>query len=130
MNFKKGWNAQWYSTNSFSLNSEGTIQVEATFLFTNRTNFQIFTVEPQSWLNLGMKMQFLDKKLQVTAKLEDVFKSGKVRATTYTSGIEQKYSNYYDNQFFLLGLSYKFGNDKIRVNERTSGNEDEQNRAN
>ncbi len=40
------------------------------------------------------------------------------------------YYNNWDNRYFTLGLTYKFGNKKIRVKARSLGNKEELNRTN
>ncbi len=129
-NARNGWVGQFYTNQIFMLNSEGTIQAEATFVGASRGYTLIYEFDPTYYLDLGLKMQFLDKKLIVTAKLNDVFKSLSTDITAYTNGIKQVYNTYNDNRYFTLGLTYKFGNDKIRVNERSKGNNEEFKRAN
>ncbi len=124
-----GWQFQAYSNQSFLLNTDGTIQAEATIFAQTQTNDFIFKIDPAWFLNLGLKMQFLDKKLQVTARVNDIFKTSRPNATTYTNGVKQVYNNYNDNRYFTFGLTYKFGNEKIRVRERGFGNKEELNRA-
>lgn len=128
--FFNGWQYQLYSNHSFLLNRKGTIQAEATFYANSKNPQFIYDVEPMWFLDLGLKMQFLDRKLQVTAKLNDVFKTSTPNSTTYTNGVKQIYNNYNDNRYFTLGLTYKFGNKKIRVKERSLGNKEELNRTN
>jgi len=38
--------------------------------------------------------------------------------------------NYGDSRAFRIALSYKFGNQSVKSNERNFGNEEERNRAN
>ncbi|MBS9774079.1 MAG: TonB-dependent receptor [Tenacibaculum sp.] len=125
-----GWVSQLYTNQIFLLNQKGTLQAEATFGMSSKGYWLLYEINPTYYLNLGLKMQFLNKKLQVTAKVNDVFKSSNPDVITHTNGVKQIYNNYYDNHYFTLGVSYKFGNNKIRVKERRLGNKEELNRAN
>ncbi len=70
-----GWNYQFYTNHIFLLNQEGTLQAEATFFVNSKGNGLLYEIKPFHKFDLGLKMQFLDKKLQITAKLNDVFNS-------------------------------------------------------
>ncbi|MCK0199179.1 outer membrane beta-barrel protein [Ornithobacterium rhinotracheale] len=120
-----GWKFQAYTNQVFLLNREGTIQAEASFYGQTRGNEFMFNIDPFWKLDLGFKMNFMDKKLQLTARINDVFKTSSPNVTTYTNGVKQIYNTYDDNRSFTLGFSYKFGNEKIRVKEKELGNKDE-----
>ncbi|MBS9768292.1 MAG: TonB-dependent receptor [Flavobacteriaceae bacterium] len=124
-----GWNYQFYTNHIFLLNQEGTLQAEATFFANSKGYGLLYEAKPFCSLDLGLKMQFLDRKLQVTAKLNDVFNSSAPDVIACTNNIKERYYNNWDNRYFTLGLTYKFGNKKIRVRERNLGNKDELNRA-
>lgn len=120
-----GWKLQLYSNQVFSLNQDKTFLLESSFTAQSRGHEFLFETSPAWKLDLGLRMKFMDKKLQLTARLNDVFKTSSPDFTTYTNGIKQVYNTYNDNRYFTLGLSYNFGNDKIRVKEKELGNEDE-----
>ncbi|MRI64589.1 hypothetical protein EDM00_11425 [Ornithobacterium rhinotracheale] len=127
---QNGWNFQVYSNQVFLLNEEGTLQAEATFMASSKGRNDVYETSPSAWLNLGIRMQLMDNNLQITAQVNDVFKSSIPNTTTYTSDIKQVYNIYNDNRYFTLGINYMFGNRKIRVRERNLGNKDELNRVN
>ena len=47
----------------------------------------------------------------------------------FTNTIKRGFNNYYDNRNIRLSITYKFGNNNIKVNDRKLSNEDERNRA-
>ncbi len=80
--------------------------------------------------NLGFRYLVLNKNLQFALNFYDLFKTNKYKSYSYSNNVEAKSNNYYDNQFFRISALYKFGNNKINVNEKKRGNESESNRAN
>ncbi|WP_306353126.1 outer membrane beta-barrel family protein [Flavobacterium sp. '19STA2R22 D10 B1'] len=77
----------------------------------------------------GLKMSFLDKKLNVSAVFRDVFKSDKGRGTSTYDNAITTFNNYYDSRTFTLSVNYSFGNTKVKgANKNVKF--DEKNRAN
>ncbi len=74
--------------------------------------------EPQFGINLGVRKAFFDNRLAATINVEDLF-------NTYNIPLESKYLNQ-DNSFYAkpesrnirFGLTYKFGNFKLKDNQR------------
>ncbi|WP_299681231.1 outer membrane beta-barrel family protein [uncultured Tenacibaculum sp.] len=124
-----GWNFQLYNRNTFQLNEAKTIQAETTLIYASPQKLMYFSVSEMVNLDLGLKFSMLDKKLNCTLALNDIFRRRATKVNTKTNGIDQTYYNYFDTRNFKISLNYSFGNKKIKVNQRSSGNEDEQNRA-
>ena len=74
--------------------------------------------EPQLGINLGFRKSFFDNRLAATVNVEDLL-------NTYNIPLQSKYLNQ-DNSFFSkpesrnirFGLTYKFGNFKLKDNQR------------
>ena len=124
-----GWNFQLYNRNTFHLNESKTVQAEATLIYASPQKLMYFSTSEMVDLNLGFKFSLLDKKLNCTLAINDILRRKATDVNTKTNGIDQTYYNYFDTRSFKISLNYSFGNKKIKVNQRNSGNEGEQNRA-
>lgn len=124
-----GWNAQVFSKHTFTLRKKNNIQAEATFLYASPQKMMYFKTSSIAGLDLGLKFSLLENKLNCTISANDVFRSKTPTVYFNTNGIAQNNINYRDSQNIKVSLSYRFGNDKIRVNTRTAGNKDIQNRS-
>lgn len=123
------WNFQFYNRNVFHLNEAKTVQAEATFIYASPQKLMYFSVSEMVNLDLGLKFSLLDKKLNCAVAVNDIFKRKATSVNTKTNGIDQTYYNYFDTRSVKVSLNYSFGNKKIKVKQRNSGNESEQNRA-
>ncbi|RBW63150.1 TonB-dependent receptor [Tenacibaculum sp. E3R01] len=124
-----GWNFQFYNRNTFHLNEAKTVQAEATFIYASPQKLMYFSTTEMVNLDLGLKFSLLDKKLNCTLAINDILKLRATSVNTKTNGINQTYYNYFDTQSVKISLNYSFGNKKIKVRQRSSGNSEEQNRA-
>lgn len=79
-------------------------------------------------VNVSMKYLMLDKKLVLSISGSDVFRSERYTFTSYSNGFKNSYSYYYDQRYLLVSILYNFGK-SFKLNERTSKNQDELNRA-
>ncbi|WP_435263800.1 TonB-dependent receptor domain-containing protein [Tenacibaculum sp. nBUS_03] len=123
------WNFQLYNRNTFHLNEEKTIQAETTLIYASPQKLMYFSISEMVSLDLGLKFSLLDKKLNCTVAVNDILKRKATEVNTKTNGINQNYYNYFDTRSVKISLNYSFGNKKIKVNQRNSGNEEEQIRA-
>ncbi len=123
------WNFQFYNRNTFHLNEAKTVQAETTLIYASPQKLMYFSVSEMVSLDLGLKFSLLDKKLNCTLALNDILKRKATSVNTKTNGIDQTYYNYFDTRSVKFSLNYSFGNKKIKVKQRNSGNEAEQNRA-
>ncbi len=124
-----GWNFQLYNRNTFHLNEAKTIQAETTLVYASPQKLMYFSVSEMINFDVGLKFSMLDKKLNCTVAVNDIFRRRATNVNTKTNGIDQSYYNYFDTRNFKISLNYSFGNKKIKVKKHNSGNEDEQNRA-
>ncbi|MNR52327.1 hypothetical protein D3C85_1721530 [compost metagenome] len=79
---------------------------------------------------MSAKYLMLKKDLQLSIIGNDIFSGQRPTYISYVNNIRQEYRNYYDARSLTVSLLYKFGNNKINVNQRKFGNEEEKNRAN
>lgn len=112
------------SNNTIQLNADKTFQAQVDFWYQSKLNNGNWKLKPMYGLNLGLKYAMLDKKLNVSAYMNDILRTSHLRAQATADGVKQQYNMYNDNRYFTLGLSYSFGNSKIKVTERQGSNKD------
>ena len=119
------------TNNSFTLNKKKTIKGEVNFLWNYPEKSHIYKInKPYYSLDLGLKMLFLNKKLDCSIALNDIFKTRIVSNMVIINDVTQEFNQYYDTKSIKVSLKYNFGNKTISVKEREFGNEEEQNRTN
>lgn len=127
--FQHGFNLDFYTNHNFFLNADKSLQLEATYTYSSPRKILMFDLRARSSLNLGVKTLFLDKKLQASLTVNDVFKGMQSKVTTYTNNIKQEYMNYFDLRNFNVSLTYKFGNTDLKSKEREAQNKTIQERT-
>lgn len=125
-----GTNIQFATNNRFKLNKKKTIFGELNFAHSLPIITLIYEVASSSSLDLAIKVNFMNDKLQCSFTVNDILRTSAPDATTYTNGIKQIYNTYSDNRYFKIGLNYSFGNNKINSEKRNVSNEEELNRTN
>lgn len=127
--FKNGLNFQFYTDHNFFLNSDKTLQLEATYNYSSPKKVLMYELGHTSSLDLGFKALFYNKRLKVSLAFQDIFKGNKPKITTYTNNIRQVYVNYFDSRNLKVSLTYKFGNEKLKSKKREVKNRDIQERT-
>lgn len=127
---RNGYNAYFSSNNDFILNKKKTLALSLNYWYSLPGISGLDHVSSANSLSLAVKIYLLNKKLQLTVAGNDVFKGERYSITSYTNDTKIVYKNYYDNRSLRFTLSYKFGNQKIKVNTKKTGNEEEKNRTN
>lgn len=112
------------SNNTIHLNADKTLQAQVDYFYQSKLNNGNWKLKPMHGLNLGMKYAMLDKKLNLSAYMHDIFRTSNLRAAATSDGVKQDYDMYSDNRYFTLGLSFSFGNSKIKVSERQGSNKE------
>lgn len=126
---KKGLNSRLSTRNDFFLNPAKTVNFSVTYWYSFRGVDGIFYQRPQSNLSLAFQYLMLDKKLRMTVRFSDLFRTEKDRMYTTVNGVFQDGMYYHDSQCIQLSVSYKFGNNKLSEKKHEAGNQEERNRA-
>lgn len=124
-------NVQLYlnSNHSFSLGKTTKLQADA--FYTSRVRRGLYEVGDMFGLNLGIRQDLLNGKLQVAALANDIFNTAYLKDyASVVNGIKQVYSENSSNRFFRLSLTYSFGNNKMEAKNRSFGNDEERRRSN
>ncbi len=83
-----------------------------------------FEVRPQGALDIGVQKRFLANKLKVRLAASDVFYTSNWRAESDFAGQRLRGGGNLDARRVSATLSYGFGNQKVKVRQRSTGIED------
>ena len=123
-----GLEVDFSTNNTFSLGKTSKLQVD--FTYTSPYKSGLYETGYVSSLNIGYKQDLLNKSLQIAFLLNDIFNTSYLKNdVSIVNGVKQVYSQNESNRFARVSVVYNFGNKKINVSQRTSGNEEEKNRA-
>lgn len=124
-----GFGGVFKSTNIFYLNHDKTITTGFDFLYrvANKSNDLVYNYDNLQF-NAFFKMLFLERNLQFTVVGNNIFKEYQFNTKSSRNGNLSFVNGYYDSQYFRVSVSYSFGNNKIRANQRNVSNEQEKNR--
>ncbi len=127
--FKKGINSRISTSNDFVLNKSKTVLFNASYWYLFPEVDGIYNNKAQSSLSLAFQFLMLNKDLKLSVRGADLLRKEISSVTSVVNGIRQDGIYYYDSQALTVTASYKFGNKKIKVEQRETGNEDEKGRT-
>lgn len=112
-------NSLYYSVNNtFHLNSKKTVSFLLNFwnfLPHTKGNFEFENVQN---LSSGLRLSLFEKKLQVNMTIQDILKGMKFRGNAYYTNYQTYSDNYYDARTFNISITYQFGNNKVKGNNK------------
>ncbi len=115
--------------NSIILNKAKTILADVNFWYKSPQRTGLFLKEDSYSIDFGIRFLLMENKLQASFNVYDILRTSNPNLTTnYNNGIVRVANVYYDNRYFKIGLSYRFGNTKIRGRKRRVGNREEKGR--
>jgi outer membrane receptor protein involved in Fe transport len=123
-----GWNGYLSTNNSFILNKNKSLIFFTNFWQTTKTRIDFRAIQPNANLSLGIRYSMFNKKLNFSFTIRDALKQEYKKGVSITENGTNTYNNYYDARRFIFSLNYKFGNKKIKSNQKNINNE-EQNRS-
>ena len=127
--FVSGWNFQFYAQHSFTLNKAKTLRAELTTVCNSPQNNLIYKTNTYTFVNAGLKASLLNNKLKLTLTIRDIFDDATPYKIGYSGEMKQIYHVNFDSRQFQFGLSYNFGNNKVRVRQKEFSNQEEQDRS-
>ncbi|OMQ07998.1 outer membrane beta-barrel family protein [[Flexibacter] sp. ATCC 35103] len=122
---QKGFNSRISTSNDFILNKNKSLLLNLNYWYSFEGVDGIYKNGAMSSTSLTFQYLLLNKDLKISLKGNDIFRTQKVTGNSTVNGVYQNFKYYYDTQFFQLSVSYKFGNKKITVKKRETGNEEE-----
>lgn len=115
--------------NNFSLNKNKTIQLILNYWLRLPSSYGNTYSYFVGNFTSGIKLNLMDKNLQMNAIVSDIFRQAKSNGEIYYNNATHFYDNYYDGRRFSLSLTYNFGNKKVKGTDRNV-RFDEKNRVN
>jgi len=125
-----GWQGYTQTTNTFTINRSKTFFASLHYEYNYPSKAGYQTATAYSTLDIGFKYLTLDKNLIIGLNFEDIFRKNFSTYQNYSSDIKQTFYQYYDTRLFRLSVNYRFGNTKISIDQRKTGNHEEKNRIN
>lgn len=113
--------------NTFTL--PGDIKFEVMGMYQSPQLWGIFDIQEQYQVDAGISKSL--GKLKIQASLDDVFNIRNNRVNVMQGNIDTVVKNKWESRVFMLNLSYRFGNDKVKqARRRGTASDDLRQRAN
>nr|WP_199003117.1 TonB-dependent receptor [Flavobacterium sp. ASV13] len=125
----EGFGSNVVSNNSFIFNKSKTLLMNLDIMYSFPSTSLNTKNEGVLNTDLGLKYLLLKKQLVMNFLISDVFKTNKQKWSQKINGINIYNSNYEDARRFTVSLSYKFGNNKLKIKDNKAGNIEEKARA-
>lgn len=116
-----GFNGQFGLTNNLDLNKSKTILFNHTTNFTARGNDGLDDTRSLWYSSLGIRTLFLNKKLQLSFNVNNVFQNRAFQSVTYSNNNKTVYTGQ-SVRNYRIGLTYNFGK-KFEIVESKSSSE-------
>ncbi|TRX33011.1 outer membrane beta-barrel protein [Flavobacterium sp. ZT3R18] len=126
---QKGFNSSVSLDNQFTLNSKKTVLFFANYWYDFPGINGIYKNKAVSNLSAGFQYLLMDKNLKISLNVNDIFKTAGPRTSATVNNILNKTSMYLDSRNLQFSVSYKFGNSKIKAQQRQTGNQEERRRT-
>ena len=125
----EGFSTYFSSNNDFNLNKNKTVLLNVNFSYNFPSTYGLGKEKASSGTALSARYLLFDKDLRITLRANDIFKTERVRFYSVIDGVRRNSEYYFDSRFVQLSLNYKFGNKKLNVAKRRTGNEEERART-
>lgn len=126
---KTGYNSSVSLNNDFFIKADKSLLLNVAYWYSPRGIDEFWNVQPTSNLSASLQFLLLEKKLKLTLRANDIFRTQLDRISTTVDGIFQDNILYYDSRFVGIALNYSLGNKNISSKRNRVGNQDERNRA-
>lgn len=126
---RKGSSYDFDFQNNISIDSGKTVQLILNYWFRLPSNSGNSYMKFAGNLTSGVKLNLMEKSLQLNVFVSDILRQGKSLGEIYYTTGTHSYNNYYDAQRLTVSATYTFGNKKVKGTDRNV-KFDEKNRAN
>lgn len=109
------------------LNTEQEWTLNASYFYTSPSIQGTFTISDFSSTSLMITRKFLNKKIEISIALNDIFYTEKMKVSTRYANQNNYFIDASDTQKFILTLRYHFGNQSVKSAQKIDKTE-EQNR--
>lgn len=110
------------SNNYFKLPKGYTLSVD--YYFNNGGNQRIFMFEPFQFLNLGLQKSFLNDKLSVNIKANDILRTMNYKETARINNLRFYQNENYSEWNFSISFIYRFNQQKLKYRGKSGASED------
>jgi outer membrane receptor protein involved in Fe transport len=124
----EGWGGFFSSNNNVFMSKTKSLILFANYWQTTNMRQDYRIIKPNANLSMGFRYSLLEKKLQLSFTVKDIFRQEMKRGLSIIENGTNVYDNYYDARNCTISVSYKFGNNKVRGSQKNVTN-DEQNRT-
>ena len=126
---KNGFRFYTSSNNTFYINNTTKLQLNCFYI--PQQNGGLTSTGQRYGVDIGVRKNFLNKKLQLALFAKDIFDTGSLNnSLSEVNGVEVNFGMNYSRRYLRFSMTYDFGNHKINVRERKFGNDDETRRSN
>ncbi|KAB1229984.1 outer membrane beta-barrel family protein [Chryseobacterium viscerum] len=125
---KSGQSFYYSLNNTFQLNKAKTFLLFVNYWNNLPSRDGFSSSRNRASLDAGVKMSFAEKALQVNLSVSDIFKQSGYKGEMYFTDNTQTFDNYWDARRMTISITYTFGNQKVKSNNRAV-NFEEKNRA-
>lgn len=116
------------TTNNFQLPKDAKFELSAAYQ--GPLAYGLYKIESQWWIDAGIKKSFMDKKLDVSLNVTDIFRTRQVIGSANIGENINSFDQYFSAQSFKINIRYMFNKgEKFEMKNRDSSLE-ELNRAN
>jgi len=127
---QEGWNSRFSTNNDFIINKDRTWVFNINYWYSPKgIDGKFYNIGTMSNLSTTLQYLLMGKSLKISLKANDIFRTEKIKVNSTVNNVYQVGVYYHDNQYIQLTISYKFGNQKIKPLQRSTGNEDERTRT-
>ncbi|MFV5703034.1 TonB-dependent receptor domain-containing protein [Flavobacterium sp. XS2P12] len=116
------------SYNNFTLNSLKTLKAELNFTYQSASVSNSYKTTGYYKFDAGIKKELLNKRLQLSITITDIFKTSAITFSNNINNIQQGKFDYQDTQKIRLSAVYKFGK-SIKDDKREFSNKEEEKRT-
>lgn len=124
-----GYNAYVYTNNDLTLNKSKSVLLGINYAFQPAGRYQVFDIGALHILDISMKLLAFKQKMVITLVAEDLLNAQRPLIAYTSNGIRNNVRHYNDTRGIRLSLSYNFGNNSIKNEQRRQGNEEERSRT-
>ncbi|UQB67544.1 outer membrane beta-barrel family protein [Epilithonimonas zeae] len=125
---RNGQSFYYSANNTFQLNKAKTFFFFANYWQSLPSKGGNNSTKNRYSVNAGIKMSLMEKALQMNLSVNDIFKTSGYRGSVYFKDNMQSFDNYWDARRLTFSVTYNFGNQKVKANNRNV-NFEEKNRA-
>lgn len=124
-----GYYVNFSTNNDFVLNKEKTLLFNVYFECMPVGTWGINRLDLSSSTSVSLQYLLLNKDMRITLRGNNIFKTDQMKFNSTVNGVYRDANYYTDTRLVQLSVNYKFGNKKVNVRKRDTGNMDERARA-